>query len=204
MIAITIIEMILSIYTLDIEPGMHCILLLIMFNFTPIRLMMKAPICLALYVMWLVSYVLFCRGWEKDLDKLWRGPEESGGGGVWTFFTETLQCTLCFSIFNLFSTVLSFIVVQTYVVWVCESRLSQNLLAIKIGEAQSAIIAKRNKTNQMLLDSMLPHEITKVKDLALAVNCEQRSCVLTAALKMFLFLSPSRPTSKSFMQHITP
>ncbi|GMI13791.1 hypothetical protein TrVE_jg9645 [Triparma verrucosa] len=157
MFSIQIIEMFLTVYCIDKDPGMHCILLLIIFNFTPVRLVEKAPICIVTYVVWALSYFIWCFTWEENeqYKDLWGYPKESSG------FLKDRGCTLCYNIINLLTIIAMFTLVQIYVVFIREEHLSQNLLAIKIGQAQLAIVNKRNRTNQMLLHSMLPQEITK-------------------------------------------
>jgi len=157
MSVIQIAEMILAMLTIDDEPGIHCIIMLIMFNFTPQRLVEKAPVCICTYAVWFTSLFIWSATWEKDAkyQELWGFPKEQTG-----FFNKN-GCTLCYQIINLLTVTGVFMAVQIYIVFVREEHLSQNLLAIKIGEVQSTIISKRNKTNQMLLDSMLPQEITK-------------------------------------------
>lgn len=154
---IQITEMALAMFVVDVEPGMHCIVILIMFNFTPQRLVEKAPLCIATYVIWAFTYLYYASTWEEDdqYKELWAHPKVNEG-----FFMEK-GCTLCYQVINILTTTACFMAVQIYVVFNREEYLSENLLAIKIGEVQSTIISKRNKTNQMLLDSMLPQEITK-------------------------------------------
>ncbi|GMH65992.1 hypothetical protein TL16_g04331 [Triparma laevis f. inornata] len=162
MFSMQIIEMFLTVYCIDKDPGMHCILLLIIFNFTPVRLVEKAPICIMTYIVWALSYLVWCFTWEENeaYKELWGYPKESSG------FFKSNGCTLCYNIINILTIIAMFTLVQIYVVFMREEHLSQNLLAIKIGQAQLAIVNKRNKTNQMLLDSMLPQEITKELDIS--------------------------------------
>ena len=152
---IQVMEMAMAVYVIDEEPGRHLIVMLIMFNHTPQRLVEKAPICITLWLLWIVTYLYSASRWEEnnDYELLWAHPKNQSG-----FFNG---CTLCTNIVNLLTITAMFMVVQIYVVFIREEHLSQNLLAIKIGEVHSTIISKRNKTNQMLLDSMLPQEITK-------------------------------------------
>ena len=78
MIAIQVVEMLLSIWCVDKDPGMHCILLLVIFNFTPTRLVEKAPVCIAVYVVWSLSFFAYCFTWEEGerYKELWGYPKE--------------------------------------------------------------------------------------------------------------------------------
>mmetsp|Transcript_20925 Transcript_20925/g.43670 ORF Transcript_20925/g.43670 Transcript_20925/m.43670 type:complete len:1240 (-) Transcript_20925:31-3750(-) len=157
MVTIQLIEMGISIYTVDMDPGMHCIVMLIMFNFTPQRLVDKAPLCIISYIIWVATFFWHAAILETNdgYKQLW------GFGTTEENFFSGMKCTICYKLINVLTTTGMFMVVQIYVVFLREESLSQNLLAIKIGEVQSTIISKRNKTNEMLLNSMLPQEITK-------------------------------------------
>jgi len=138
---IQFIEMTISVYTLDEEPGLHCIMILVIFNFTPVRLTTKAPVCVCVYATWLVWYMWFTYSFEagEQYKDLWAYPKEEG------FLKISFGCTLCAMNVMPLGTTGFFVFLQVFIVFLREGHMSKNLLAIKIGEARSKLIAKHNK-----------------------------------------------------------
>jgi class 3 adenylate cyclase len=152
--------MALSIYLIDVDPGIHCIMILIIFNYIPVRYGEKAPICAFALAVWSICFIYSTFYWDSDEMKkdLWNYPKNSGT------LHDLGFGPLLYNVINPIGTTFTFLIISVWTVIAKEKGMAVNLLAIKIGECQTAFIVKSTKTNQMLLESMRPPEITDKLD----------------------------------------
>ena len=143
MAVIQFLEFLISVITFDNGVGVHFIITIIMFNYVPTRLWTKVPVTLFNYFIFLAAkYSFFLTQREDELFVKKN--------------TEILQpwfVTVGYSI--------TFVFIEIYATKVREGFQVENHLAIQFGEVQSSLLSKRKNLNEMLLNSMLPEEITK-------------------------------------------
>jgi len=142
-------EFAISLMTYDSQIGIHMLYMIIIFNYTPVRFEKKAICCSFLVVVFVVASLIVATIGN---------PEDAP---IQDYLYKSTKKSLVYRWMYMAGTILAFLAMSLATTFGRETTLVENHLAIKFGEIQNRLLGKRKLLNDMLLNSMLPEEITK-------------------------------------------
>jgi class 3 adenylate cyclase len=160
---IQILEFVAASVSVDSSAGIHCTLMLIIFNYTPIRVAYKAPPCflnLLCYAVYIVSN--FVVGTSDS--KLWvlhRSADKSAEEDSSELTPEHSAPSPSAALTSTITICILFFIVQVYFAYTRERSLVVNHMSQAIGENQEICLGHLRAKNQELLNNMLPAEVSK-------------------------------------------
>ncbi len=150
-------EFTISVLCLDINSGIHCILVLILFNYVPVRIAYKTPFFVAILFTFYLSLwlrIIFLDE-EEAATNIWMYRDKDQDPG------DTIKSTLSIRVLSVIGTLTLYVSVQLLTAFQRESWLVTNHLATEIGTQQETLLTQQRKKNQDLLNSMLPPSVTE-------------------------------------------
>ena len=139
--------------SIDVNAGVHCTYMLILFNYTPTRVCVKSPCCFLL----LFAYSVYMAA-TYGIPAI-AGTQADTSGQIWILNAENGEDPWDLLSVSIGSSFLFFFL-QTTQARYREKNLARNYYEAQYGTNQELILGERRKQNQELLDSMLPIEVS--------------------------------------------